>query len=483
MSNQARINIVVGVTLLLSVSVGLFFLQRLFAFDPTRQFEVSLPGADAVPEGLDLDIEDVDLTGTLELFDYTPVARPAPLPGAWTRFRGSDFDNIAKNGVKLAESWGDGGPEVFWSVELGEGHAAPVVLNGRVYMLDYDEEKRRDSIRCFSLDDGEEIWRHSYKVKVIRNHGFSRAVPALTEDYLLTMGPNCHVVCLNPVSGEFLWGIDLQGDYGTTEPLWHTGQCPMIDNDQAIIAVGGDEVLMMGVDCSTGDVVWKTPNPNGWDMSHSSIMPMTFFGKRMYVYCAVGGAVGVSAEGADRGEVLWECPWNLSVIAPSPVQLAGNKIFVTAGYGAGSIMLKVGKTGEEFAAEILFRNGPKDSMASEQQTPIYYDGLLYGIMPKDAGALKQQFVCYDEDGKLVWSSGPANRFGLGPYLLADGKFFILSDDAVLTVLRVSRTKYEQLGQVCLMDGADAWGPFALAGGRLLLRDSKKMMCINVAAAQ
>ena len=71
-------------------------------------------------------------------------------------------------------------------------------------------------------------------------------------------------------------------------PLWYAGQCPLIDGDIAVIAPCGDKALMIGVDCETVRVVWETPNPHGWEMSHSSIMPMTLNGKRMYVYCAIG---------------------------------------------------------------------------------------------------------------------------------------------------------------------------------------------------
>jgi outer membrane protein assembly factor BamB len=98
-------------------------------------------------------------------------------------------------------------------------------------------------------------------------------------------------------TGEFRWGIDLQKEYGTTEPLWFTGQCPLIDKGKTIIAPGGTDVLVMAVDCGTGDVVWQVPNSKRWKMSHSSVMPLTIHGEEMYVYAAVGGMVGISKEG------------------------------------------------------------------------------------------------------------------------------------------------------------------------------------------
>jgi outer membrane protein assembly factor BamB len=462
--------------LILCGGLAVFLLARWFAYDPARELARSLPGMDGSSAGSEQAIADilkVDLAGTLEKYDGVPSS----LPGAWPRFRGPDFDNISKADVKLADSWPESGPEILWSVALGEGHAAPAVFNGCVYLFDYDEQKRADALRCFSLADGKEIWRRSYALPAKRNHGLSRTIPAVTEDCIVTIGPRCHVSCVETATGAFRWGIDLQKEYGTTEPLWFTGQCPLIDEGRAILAPGGSDALLMAVDCKTGEVVWKTPNPNGWKMSHSSVMPLTLHGETMYVYAAVGGMAGISKD----GKIRWQIPWSASVVAPSPVPVPGNRIFITAGYGAGSLMVQIGKTADGFSAKEVARTGPQDWLACEQQTPILHDGLLYGIMPKDGGALKQQFVCYDPSGGLVWSSGKTNRFGLGPFLLADGKFFIVDDDGTLTMLAVSRDGYKQLAQHKVLAGHDAWGPIALAGTRMLLRDSTRMVCIEVGA--
>jgi outer membrane protein assembly factor BamB len=81
---------------------------------------------------------------------------------------------------------------------------------------------------------------------------------------------------------------------------------------------------------------------------------------------------------------------------------------------------------------------------------------------------------------MVWTSGPTNRFGLGPYMIADNKFFLLDDEGTLTIIRPSTSKYIQLDKVkVIKDGADAWGPIAVADGYMLMRDSKTMVCINM----
>jgi outer membrane protein assembly factor BamB len=215
---------------------------------------------------------------------------------------------------------------------------------------------------------------------------------------------------------------------------------------------------------------------------------MTLHGRKVYVYAASGGLAGVSADGGDRGSVLFEtADFNQSVVAPSPVQVGDNRIFMTAGYGAGSALFQVNKTGTApdgraaLSITLVSRHGVKEALASEQQTPIYRGGHLYAILPKDAGTNRDQFVCVDErdPGAVKWASGQDNLFGLGPFIIADNKFYILSDYGVLTVAAVSANRFEKKGTVKIMDGIDAWGPMALADGRLLVRDSKRMFCADI----
>jgi outer membrane protein assembly factor BamB len=419
--------------------------------------------------------EKVNIEGTFETFD----GQPGHTASSWPRFRGADFSNIAspENG-SLAETWPAAGPPILWSIHFSEGHSGAAVWNGRVYVMDYDEEREADSLRAFSFADGREIWRRWYKAPTKRNHGVSRTVPAVTDKYIVTMGPRCHVMCVDTDTGDFRWGIDLVADYGAEVPLWYTGQCPLIDDGIAVLAPGG-KALMMGVDCETGEVVWQTPNPDRWKMTHSSIVPMTLLGKKMYVYCALGGVFGVSAEKEDRGKLLWKSTrWNHSVNAPSPVAIDDRRIFLTVGYGGGSMMLGLRKENDEFIAEPLFQLD-KTVFACEQQTPIFYRNHLFGILPKDASALRGQFVCLDTSGNIVWTSGRTERFGLGPFLIADDKVVILNDNGELTLIRASLTGYEPLARARVLQGRDAWAPMALVDGRLILRDSERMICLDV----
>jgi outer membrane protein assembly factor BamB len=467
---------VLNITVWITAAVAVISLVWWIRTDPTAEYLVSMPGADNRGKGVVM--QDVKIGENFEQFatEYTELSE------TWPRFRGADFDNISKSPVKLIEKVGSAGPKILWSVELGEGHSGAAIYKGLAYILDYNEQKREDILRCFSLLDGKEMWARGYKLNVKRNHGMSRTIPAVTEDYILTMGPMCHVMCLDRLTGDMRWGLDVAKDYESEIPLWYTGQCPLIDNNTAIIATGG-KALLVAVNCETGEKIWETPNPAGFKMSHSSVLPFTFGGRKMYVYSPIGALVGIAADGPDAGKILWETTaWNHSVVAPSPVCMPDGKIYIAAGYGAGAMMLQLKENSGKFSIEVLTEYAPKDGLASEQQTPLYWQGHLFGIMPKDGGPMRNQMVCVNpsDPKKMVWTSGTENRFGLGPYFIADNKMFILNDDAVLTIARPSTGKYIQIDQVKIFeDGHDAWAPFALANGYLLMRDSKKMVCIDL----
>lgn len=394
------------------------------------------------------------------------------LPGLWPWFRGPDRDNVNKEKVRLATGWGAGGPPRLWSVNLGEGYAGPAVRDGRVYLLDYDQARRADTLRCMSLADGREIWTQSYAVDVKRNHGMSRTVPSVTDKYVVTLGPKCHVMCCDVDTGQVRWKMDLVSEYGTEVPPWYAGQCPLIDGDRVILAPGGS-ALMMAVDLASGRVIWKTPNPRGWKMTHASITPVTHGAKKMYVYPASGGVVGIAA---DDGKLLWENPdWRVSTAnIPTPIPLGGGYMFLSGGYNAGGALLRLTGSGGNIQGTIEQRLA--DPMAgSRQHTYILHNNYLFGVVPSG------ELTCLDLQGKQRWSSGSTKRFGLNAYMIAGGMIYILTDAGELVLVKATPDSYQEMSRSKILNNTELWGPMAMAGGRLLARDSTSMVCLDVSA--
>jgi outer membrane protein assembly factor BamB len=392
------------------------------------------------------------------------------LPGAWPGFRGPNRDAISPDDTPLADAWASGEPTPLWTLEAGEGYAGAAVLKGRVYLMDYDRAAQADALRCLALADGTELWKFSYPLSLKRNHGMSRTVPAVTPQHVVSLGPKCHVSCLDAVSGKFQWGIDLVREYGSTVPAWYAGQCPLIDGERVILAPAGSS-LMIAVELATGKVLWKTPNPRDWKMTHVSITPMEIAGRKTYVYCGHRGVAGVAA---DDGSLLWDTTdWKISIATvATPVPVPDNRIFLSGGYEAGSMMLQITAQDGKWLAKPAFRLDA-DTFGATQQTPILYQNHLYGVRPNG------ELVCLDLQGKLRWASGMNHRFGLGPFLIAQGKIFVLDDTGQLTMAQATADGFRPLAQAKVLDGHDAWGPLALAGGRLIVRDLTRMVCLDL----
>ncbi|MCL2649122.1 MAG: PQQ-like beta-propeller repeat protein [Phycisphaerales bacterium] len=433
-----------------------------------------VPGMDGTPPAVKH--ISVDLRGEIEHGTGTVPEELSKGGGAsWPWFRGVNFNNIAPE-AEAVRSWSAAGPAEVWEIKVGDGYAGAAIHQGRVYLLDYDMEKKADVLRCMSLADGKAIWTRSYPVEVKWNHGMSRTVPAVTDKYVVTIGPKCHVSCVDALTGEYQWGIDQVAAYQTKVPEWYAGQCPLIDGDLLILAPGGKEVLMMAVELATGKVVWQVANPHKWEMTHVSVVPMTLLGQKMYVYCGSNGVVAVD----EAGGVVWETQeWKVKYAVASPVAIGEDRIFFSGGYKAGAMMMRLKKSkegeGKKVESEVLYRL-TEEEFGVEQQTPIFYKGYLYGVTMAKKGPL----VCLDvETGKPVWNSG-SEGFGSGPFMICGGQIWVVNDTGVLTVVEASPGGYRKLGQWAMFEeGNDAWGPLAVAEGRLLMRDFKRMICLNL----
>jgi len=406
---------------------------------------------------------------------------PSQIQGNWSHFRGENRNAVSTETVSLRKNWSkDDPPPILWGLPLGEGFAGFAVRNGRVYILDYDMENERDALRCLSFDDGQEIWRYSYSVRIKKNHGMSRTIPAVNDQYCISIGPKCHVLCVDAVTGEEKWLIDLRHEYDTVEPDWYAGQCPMIvtlpgtEKPSVLIAPSGPEALMVALDCETGKEVWRTPNPFGWNMTHTSIMPMTLEGEQTFVYFGEYGLVGVRA--AD-GTILWswsESFWpNAPATCSSPIVLPDNRIFFCGGYRRGAVIIQVVPKADKYET-VTLQQLDHTVFDSEQQTPVFYGEHIFGIRQND-----KQFLCLDLEGRVVWTSGRQERFGSGPCIIADSMILVLDDDGKLSGLDATPAGFRKLFEVEIMEDFACWAPLAIVNGRLLLRDQMSMKCIDL----
>ncbi len=414
------------------------------------------------------------LSVTITLF---LVASPL-FAGDWPQFRGPNRDNISTE-TGLLRAWPAAGPKVLWQVPVCEGYAGAAIVGNRLFLNDYDIEKKEHVVRCLSFADGKEIWRWSYPVDIRPNHGITRTVPAVGRDLVFSLDPKCRFHALDIKTGKLVWQKNLVEEYKTIIPGWYAGQNPLLDGDRVLLATGG-LALVVAFDQATGKEVWRSPNPAKDVMSHASLMPATIGGIKQLLYLTMNKVVGIAL--AD-GALLWNSPFAARMAAvPSPLSIGDGRVFVTSGYDAGSVMYRVQKSASGFTAEKLY-DLTSQQFNSEVHTPILYQNHLFAVSSKTRGL----FTCLGLDGKIVWQSpvasgdpGGSRTFDLGGFLLADGMFFILDGKSGALRLVDANTKaYKELATAQILEGEDVWGPISLSNGKLIIRDMSKMVCLQV----
>jgi len=135
-------------------------------------------------------------------------------------------------------------------------------------------------------------------------------------------------------------------------------------------------------------------------------------------------------------------------------------------------MMRLIETDGKITAQSEFLH-TTEVFGSIQHSPIYYSGYIYGVR------LDGQLVCLDLQGNVVWTSTSANKFGNGPYSIINGLIYLMNDSGELTLAQASPSGYLPLAHAKVLDGHESWGPFAIASGRMIVRDTERMICLDI----
>jgi len=59
--------------------------------------------------------------------------------------------------------------------------------------------------------------------------------------------------------------------------------------------------------------------------------------------------------------------------------------------------------------------------------------------------------------------------------------FALNDSGKLRLIEASPARFNLLGEAQILTGRESWAPLALAGDRLIARDLKRLICLELKA--
>jgi len=396
-------------------------------------------------------------------------------PAEWPQFLGPTRSGVAKSGKPLARSWPEGGPKVLWTVKLGPGFGGPAVRDGKIYILDHIGEEQ-DVLRCLDMAKGTELWRFAYDAPGKLGYNGSRSTPTVDRKYIFTIGPFGHVYCFDRATHKPLWSKNLQTDFAGKMAPWGYAHSALLYKDAVILFPGGKTVGVVALDKATGKELWRS-RPIG-SSAYPSPTLLTADGVDQIVVYTFRGA-RVAGIDAANGKVLWSYrKWKCNCPVPGPTIIGDGRIFLTGGYKAGSVMLKIQRKDDgKFAATELFKT---DDLGSLLHNAVLYKDHLY--VNCNTKRTNDGLVCIDLAGNVKWKTERSPNMERGNLIIADGLIYIMDGrTGVLRLVQADPAGYKELAQAKILKHRPIWAPMALTDGKLLCRDQQQLKCLDVSA--
>ena len=379
----------------------------------------------------------------------------------WPQFRGPKADGYSPD-KGINKDWNASPPKQLWKMEMGDGGlSGPIIVDGKVFIIDYKNGK--DIVRCLDAQSGKEVWSYPYNTGSKVNYGFTRSTPTYDNGKLYTIGKWGQVHCLDAKSGTKIWQLDMVKDLGGKRPGWEYGMSPLVDGDLVILVPGARDAVAVAVEKATGKVVWKADF--GDAVGYSTPQMPTIGGKKQYLIFTAAGLAGLDPA---SGKKLWGFPWktgsNCNTAAPVVLD---NNIFITTGYEHGSAVVEV----SDNHAKSLWESKEIQSFFS---SPIYADGHVY--CTAEPGVL----VCMElKTGNVKWKQKGFERGGL---IAVDGTLVVMEGNTGTVVMaEINPKEYKELGRIKkpLAGKRLFWTAPVLADGKLLIRSTAELVCLDV----
>lgn len=398
--------------------------------------------------------------------------------GDWPQILGPQRNGIA-SGERLAASWPASGPRLAWNRPVGSGFSGVAVADGRVFVFDREDDQER--VTAVAAETGKPLWQSRFAAKFVPayvNDNGPRCVPTVYRNRVIVFGAQGGLHCLDVKTGKTAWSHDTMALFNSKrafrgeppEGYFGKGSSPIVANGLVILNAGGAEknAGVVAFSVTDGKLAWKSTNVHA---SYSSPTLARIGGQPQVVFAARLNVISVDPR---TGKELFRFPFGRTgpnVTGASPVVL-GDQVFVTASYGFGAVMAKIGggKVSETWRSDEI--------LSSQYTTAIAEGGKLYGIHGRqDVGGAALR--CVDAaTGRVAWEE---TGFGYATLIAADRKLLILKTNGNLVLAGMSPTRYQALATARVLTGTARALP-ALSDGRLYVHNSRTLKCLEVGQA-
>jgi outer membrane protein assembly factor BamB len=401
------------------------------------------------------------------LLAFSALSLSASAAGSdWPQWRGPDRTDVSKE-TGLLKSWPAAGPKRVWLFEnAGQGYSGPAIANGKYFTLGTRDGS--EILLVLDANTGKELW--TAKLGEILDNGWGdgpRGTPTVDGDRVYALSGPGELVCLKVADGKILWKASMK-ELGGKRPNWGYTESVLVDGPHVLCTPGGAQGTVAALDKLTGKVVWQSKELT--EAAHySSIVPATINGQAQLVQRNEKTVFGLAPK---DGKLLWQTTFpGRTAVIPTPI-IRGNDVYVTAGYGAGSKLVRIGadnKVTEVYENKV---------MKNHHGGVVLIGDHVYGH--NDNGWVCQDFAT----GAEVWMN---KSLGKGAVSSADGMLYCLDEKTGAVVLAAaSPTGWKESGRFTLdpqskirSPKGHIWTHPVISHGKLYLRDQELVYCFDI----
>lgn len=403
---------------------------------------------------------------------------PSLLRADWPQYRGPAGDGLAREPIPNTD-WAAQPPQVLWKAPTPLGFSSFAVADDRAFTLvarDAGDGRQVETCLALDADTGRELWSVPLGASDYGHDGGNagtpenrggdgpRSTPSTDGGRVFVYDAHLVLYCFNAANGELVWKRDIIKEFAGRQIKWLNASSPLLIGKTIYVGGGGAGQSFLAFDKTNGKLLWKSGDET---ITHATPRFVEIDGKPQVIFFVQSGLVAVRAV---DGQELWRTKFPFSVsTAASPV-VEGNRVYCSAGYGVGALVVEVGD--EKEPDEVWFK---ANELMNHWSTPVVHNGHLYGIFEfKKYGDAPLQCVEL-ATGEIKWSQ---RGFGPGNCILAGDKLVVLSDGGELVLVAATPEKYEELSRIKAVDGK-CWSTPALSDGRIYVRSTEEAACLVV----
>jgi outer membrane protein assembly factor BamB len=349
-----------------------------------------------------------------------------------------------------------------WRVEVGEGHASPVVAMGCVFLLTRQGDK--EVVRALDLADGKPLWTQSYAAPFsmslyAMSHGKgAKSTPAVADGRLFTLGIGNIFSAWDARSGRLLWQRDFAKRFTNTSMLYYgTADSPLVTRDLAVAYVGGrGEGALVALDPASGRTRWEY---TGDGAAYASPILADVRGTPQIVTQSQTACIGISPADGSR---LWSIPftteYDQNIVTPV---LLGDRI-IFSGLGKGTFAYRLEKGPDGWSPVEVWHN---EEMSMYMSSPVVVGERLFGLANRRRG---QFFLLDGATGKTLWTGD--GRVGDNAAILRAGDLLLaLTTGSELLVFKPQEDMVKAVARYQVAD-TPTWAHPALVGNKIIVKD-------------